>query len=466
MDLSDPVMLARLQFAANVTFHILFPAITIALAWVLLYFKLRFSAERNDMWKQAYQFWVKIFALTFAFGVVSGITMSFQFGTNWPGFMNKFGNIAGPLLGYEVLTAFFLEATFLGVMLFGMNRVSDKIHTLATALVAIGTSLSAFWIMALNSWMQTPAGFEMVNGEAVVTSWLEIIFNPSFEHRFFHMFLASGLTAAFLIAGVSAFQYLRGNRGEGVKAALKTGIVIAATLIPVQIVGGDLLGLNSYKHQPEKVAAIEGVWETEKGAPLLLFAMPNDETKSNDYEIGIPKLASLILTHDSEGEIRGIEEFGDKYPPVGTVFWSFRVMVGVGLLMLAVSWLYCASLLKNRGQINDNCAFTRYLHYALVGMAFSGWVATVAGWWVTEIGRQPYIVYGVTETAEVASDVAAPLIGMSLTAYIVLYIALLFFYVTTVFYLAKRQGQSVEADKNAPPTNPGEALSNLIGQGA
>lgn len=310
----DPVVLARIQFAANITFHILFPTISISLGWVLLFFKLRYGKTGDESWMDAYRLWVKVFALTFALGVVSGITMSFQFGTNWPGYMETVGNIAGPLLAYEVLTAFFLEATFLGVMLFGMRRVSNRMHTIATLLVAGGTTLSAFWILALNSWMQTPAGFVMIDGKAHATSWFEIIFNPSFPYRLVHMLLASGLTVAFLLAGLSAYRWLRGDRGRDTLAALRTGVVLAAILIPLQIVAGDLHGLNTLHHQPAKIAAMEGIWKTEKGAPAVLFGLPNATTRTNDFEIAIPKLASVYLTHKVDGEIKGIDAFGDKHP--------------------------------------------------------------------------------------------------------------------------------------------------------
>ena len=338
MDGLDAFLLARIQFAANMTFHILFPTISISLGWVLLFFKLRYVRTKNAYWMDAYQFWVKIFALTFALGVVSGITMSFQFGTNWPGFMEKVGNVAGPLLAYEVLTAFFLEATMLGIMLFGRERVSERVHTVATLLVAGGTTMSAFWILALNSWMHTPAGFEMINGQAHVTSWLEVIFNPSFPYRFTHMMLASGLTVAFLVAGISAYRWLRDDRGAEVIAGLKTGVYLAAVLIPLQIIAGDLHGLNTLKHQPAKLAAMEGIWETQRGAAAVLFAIPNAKERRNDYEVSIPKLASFYLTHDADGLVRGVNSFEGKHPPVAPVFWAFRIMVGVGLLMLAVSW--------------------------------------------------------------------------------------------------------------------------------
>ena len=426
----DSVLLARAQFGANITFHILFPTISISLTWVMLFFKLRYNATGDMKWMDAYKFWVKVFALTFALGVVSGITMSFQFGTNWPGYMQIVGNIAGPLLAYEVLTAFFLEATFLGIMLFGFNRVSNRMHTIATLLVAFGTTLSAFWIIVLNSWMQTPVGFEMINGKAHATDWLAIIFNPSFPYRMTHMMLASGLTSAFLIAGVSAYRWFRGDHAASVMAAMKTGVYIAAFLIPLQIIAGDFHGLNTLKHQPAKVAAMEGVWETERGAPALIFAIPNEKTRSNDYAIGIPKLASLILTHEVDGEIKGLNEFIGKHPPVAPVFWAFRIMVGVGMLMLAVSWL-AAWQLTRKGEP------ARWLTAVLIGMTFAGWIATVAGWYVTEIGRQPYLVYGVMTTVEAASSVPSAMILSTLIMYLSMYLALTIAYISVVFYLAR-----------------------------
>ena len=436
MDTLDPILLARVQFAANITFHILFPTISIAMGWFLLFFKTRFVATGEQHWMDAYQFWIKIFALTFALGVVSGITMSFQFGTNWPGFMNTVGNIAGPLLAYEVLTAFFLEATFLGIMLFGRGRVSEGVHTLATWLVALGTTASAFWILALNSWMHTPAGFEMINGQAHVTSWFEVIFNPSFPYRMTHMLLASGLTASFLMAGISAYRWLQGDRAKDVMAALRTGVMVAAVLIPAQIVVGDLHGLNTLQHQPAKLAAMEGIWETQKGVPAVLFAIPDQATQSNKYEIAIPKLASFYLTHDWNGEVKGIKDFAE-HPPVGPVFWAFRIMVGVGLLMLAVSW-FASYELKYKNSLSRRTAMV------LVAMTFAGWVALVSGWYVTEIGRQPWLVHGVLTTAQAASQVPAGNIALSLAMYLTLYAALLSAYVSVVFYLAKKATQGRE----------------------
>ena len=479
MDTLDPVVLARIQFAANMTFHILFPTISISLAWVLLFFKLRFVKTGQQHWMDAYQFWVKIFALTFALGVVSGITMSFQFGTNWPGFMETVGNVAGPLLAYEVMTAFFLEATMLGVMLFGRARVSERMHTIATLLVAGGTTLSAFWILALNSWMHTPAGFEMINGQAYVTSWFEVIFNPSFPYRFTHMMLASGLTVAFLVAGISAYRWLRQDRAADVIASLKTGIYLAAFLIPLQIVAGDFHGVNTLEHQPAKLAAMEGIWETQKGVPAVLFALPDEKTRTNRYEIAIPKLASLYLTHSLDGEVKGLNEFEGKHPPVAPVFWAFRIMVGMGLLMLAVSWSSVLQLAPWKKQAPTLVASRTALPpeealrlrpgeagsaaptggegtasgpmlpparelktwqaRALVAMTFAGWVALIAGWYTTEIGRQPWLVSGVLTAADAASKVVAPKIALTLFLYLAMYAGLIVAYVSVVFYLARHR---------------------------
>ena len=435
----DPLGLARIQFAANITFHILFPTISISLTWVLLFFKLRFNACGDAKWMDAYQFWVKIFALTFAIGVVSGVTMSFQFGTNWPGYMEKVGNIAGPLLAYEVLTAFFLEATFLAVMLFGSKRVSNRMHTVATLLVAVGTTLSAFWILALNSWMQTPAGFEMIGGKAHAVNWMAVIFNPSFPYRLAHMLLASGLTSAFLVAGVSAYRWWRGDRAPSVLVAVKTGVYLAAGLIPLQILAGDLHGLNTLKHQPAKIAAMEAIWDTERGAPLLLFALPDGQARTNHFAVGLPKAASMILTHDWDGEIKGLNDFKGKHPPVFALFWAFRIMVGVGVLMLAVSWVGAWQLAR-RG------APGAMLARALMAMTFSGWIAIVAGWYVTEIGRQPFLVYGVLTTAEAASKVPGPLIAATLVMYLALYLLLIVAYVSVVFHLARKAADPPSAD--------------------
>ncbi|WP_370260900.1 cytochrome ubiquinol oxidase subunit I [Limnobacter sp.] len=432
MELSS-LDLARIQFAANITFHILFPTITIGLGWVMFYLRWQHVRTGKTEWEQAHYFWTKIFALTFALGVVSGITMSFQFGTNWPGFMEKTGNISGPLLGYEVLTAFFLEATFLGVMLFGKQRVSPRVHLLATFLVAFGTTLSAFWILVLNSWMQTPQGFELIDGKMHATDWMAIIFNPSFPYRLSHMLLASGLTVAFVIAGGSALQILRKREKPFTRPMLRLGVTLAAVLIPVQILVGDLHGLNTLKHQPAKVAAMEGVWHTERGAPLLLFAIPDEKARTNHFEIGIPKMASFILTHDFNGEVKGLNEFLNLHPPVAPVFYSFRVMVGVGMLMLLVSWV-AAWTFRKQGPVLENKRH-RLVLTALMWMMFSGWLATVAGWWVTEIGRQPYIVYGVLGTASVVAEHPPQILAFTVFLYMAMYIALIVCYVWVLRYM-------------------------------
>ncbi len=438
----DPIMLSRIQFAANITFHILFPTITIALGWVLFYFKIKFNRTGDVYWQEAYQFWVKVFALSFALGVVSGITMSFQFGTNWPGYMETVGNIAGPLLAYEVLTAFFLEATFLGIMLFGAKRVSARVHTLATFLVAFGTSLSAFWIIVLNSWMQTPQGFEMINGQAHALNWMEIIFNPSMPYRLAHMMTASFLTVFFLLAGLSAYRYLQGSRSQANRKVLKLAIVAAAILTPIQIFLGDMHGLNTLKHQPAKLAAMEGIWNSEKGVPAVIFAIPDEKTQSNRFEIAIPKLASFYLTHDWNGEVQGLKDF-EKTPPVKPVFFAFRIMVGVGVLMLAISWYGWWRLRRSEDLPN-------WLARGFVWMSFSGWVAVVAGWYVTEIGRQPYLVYGVLTTAEAATKLPGGMIFSSLMMYLFLYVTLILAYIWAIFYMAR------QADKKTieSPANP------------
>jgi cytochrome d ubiquinol oxidase subunit I len=437
----DALLLARMQFAANITFHILFPTISIALGWVLLFMRWRWLRTKDEAWLGAYRFWTKVFALSFALGVVSGIVMSFQFGTNWPGFMERVGNIAGPLLGYEVLTAFFLEASFLGIMLFGHGRVSERAHLTATFLVAFGTTMSAFWILALNSWMHTPAGFAIRGGEFFAESWWSIVFNPSFPYRLVHVLLASGLTVAFLIAGVSAWQVLRDKVQPWTARSLRTGLTIGAVLIPLQIVAGDMHGLNTLEHQPQKIAAMEGVWETQRGAPLLLFAWPDEATRSNRWEVGIPNGASWILTHRADGEIKGLNEFPDAHPPVAPLFWGFRIMVGTGMLMLATSWAGWW-LLRRRGW--RATALPRSLLWLLAGMSFSGWIATVAGWYVTEIGRQPYTVFGLLRTADLASNVPSPMIALTLALYCSVYAALIVAYVAVVKHMAEKSDGAPE----------------------
>ena len=448
----DALLLARMQFAANITFHILFPTVTIALGWVLLFFRLRWLRTHEQAWLDAYRFWTKVFALSFALGVVSGVTMSFQFGTNWPGYMNRVGNIAGPLLAYEVLTAFFLEAGFLGVMLFGHGKVSERVHLMATFFVAFGTTLSAFWILSLNSWMQTPAGYEVIDGVYHARDWLEVLFNPSFPYRFTHMLLASTLTAAFFLVGLAAWQLLRGVRSRSAPLVLRVGLGIAAVTIPLQIAVGDLHGLNTLEHQPQKIAALEAIWHTERSVPLLLFAWPDEQARSNRYEVAVPNLGSLILTHDWTGEIKGLEEFDGRHPPVAPLFFAFRIMVGMGVLMLLVSWIGWA-MYRRVGWQADR--LPRPLLVVFAAMTFAGWVATVAGWYVTEIGRQPYIVFGLIRTADVASDVPASMISTTLALYVALYLALIAAYVAVLKYMAEKPDELLEDHSHeraaAPP---------------
>jgi cytochrome d ubiquinol oxidase subunit I len=450
----DTLLLSRIQFAANISFHILFPTITIALGWVLVFFRLRFAATRHTKWMDLYLFWVKVFALSFALGVVSGITMSFQFGTNWPGFMETVGNVAGPLLAYEVLTAFFLEAVFLGIMLFGASRVKPWLHITATVLVAFGTTMSAFWILVLNSWMHTPQGFELRDGVVHATDWWAIIFNPSMPYRLAHVLLASGLTCAFLIAGLSAWRWLRHDRSPAVASGLRTGIWLAAGLIPLQILAGDMHGLNTLEHQPAKVAAMEANWDTRGNVPLVLFAIPDEAARTNHFELAIPNGASLILTHRSDGVVPGLNDFVAEdgtplHPPVAPVFWSFRVMVGVGFLMLAVSWAGVAAM-RRRGPEG----LPPVLLWVLVGMTFAGWVATLAGWYTTEIGRQPWLVSGVLTTAAAVGEVPAAMVAGSLAAYLAIYAFLLVAYVGALFHLAGKAGAALPLAGFRRPASP------------
>jgi cytochrome bd ubiquinol oxidase subunit I len=431
--MDEALILSRVQFGLNIGFHILFPAITIGLAWLLVYFRVRYERTRDPAWLQSYKLWVKVFALSFAMGVVSGVVMSFQFGTNWPGYMNTVGNIAGPLLAYEVLTAFFLEATFLGVMLFGMNRVAGWVHVMSAVVVAFGTTVSAFWILALNSWMQTPAGHIQERGEIIAGSWLAVIFNPSFPYRLTHMLLASGITAAFLVAGLSAWRLLRAPEDPAARKTLRFGAHLAAVLVPLQIIAGDLHGLNTLEHQPAKIAAIEALWQTERGAPLTLLGFPNQMNRSTDFALSVPKALSLILTHDPEGEVKGLAEFGEDVPPVAPVFFAFRVMVGMGLLMLALAW--GSFFLLRRALV------PRWLLWVFAGFTFAGWVATLAGWLVTEIGRQPWLVTGVLYTADAVGDASGAQLGASLTAYIVTYAVLLGSYMVALTHLAGKGSQ-------------------------
>lgn len=437
----DVLMLSRIQFAVNISFHILFPVISIALSWFVVYFRYKAGKTGDAGWLQAYRFWTKVFAVTFAMGVVSGVTMSFQFGTNWPGFMEKAGNIAGPLLGYEVLTAFFLEAGFLGIMLFGRERVSQRVHMAASVVVALGTLISAFWILALDSWMQTPAG-HWVDAEGVIhaADWLAVVFNPSFPYRLAHKILASVLTAAFLLVGLTAWQVLKGSADAATSKVMKTGLLTAAVTIVLQIFAGDLHGLNTLEHQPAKLAAMEAVWHTGQGVPFTVIGWPDEQAQQTDYAVKIPYLGSLVLTHDLHGEVRGLAEFADT-PPVAPVFFAFRIMLAAGGLMLLVSWYGWWRLRRVRWQAEK---LPRWLLRGFAGMTFSGWVATLAGWYVTEIGRQPFLVYGILRTEDaVTRTVPAGNVGLTLVMYLLLYAFMLLSYLMVLKHMAEHPQHGV-----------------------
>ena len=416
----DPLLLARIQFAFTVSFHIIFPAFTIGLASWLAVLEWRWLRTGNTVYRDVYKFWIKIFAVTFGMGVVSGVVMSYQFGTNWSVFSDRTGSVIGPLLGYEVLTAFFLEASFLGVMLFGWNRVSPRMHFVATLAVAVGTLFSAFWILAANSWMQTPAGYRILeNGLLHPTDWMAVVFNPSFPYRFAHMVVAAYLTTAFAVGGVGGWYLWRGRHRPQARIMLGMAMIMAFFVAPLQLVIGDLHGMNTLEHQPAKVAAMEGIWETERGAALRLFALPDQDAAMNRHEIGIPRLASLILTHHPDGEVRGLKEWpAEDRPPVAIVFWSFRVMVGIGMLMIATGIV--GAVLHWRQRLFTAPAFHAWCAF----MTPAGFIALLAGWFVTEVGRQPWTVYGVIRTAESVSPVLGPYVGLSLLAFIVVYLSL------------------------------------------
>jgi len=435
--MEDALLLARAQFGLNIGFHILFPTLTMGLAWFLLGFRLKYQRTRDPGWLATYKLWVKIFALSFAMGVVTGIVMSFQFGTNWPGYMNTVGAIAGPLLAYEILTAFFLEATFLGVMLFGMNRVPDWLHVTATALVAIGTTLSAFWILALNSWMQTPTGHIVEGGKIIAGDWVDVVVNPSFPYRFAHMMIASGLTTSFVIVGLSAWRLLGAEGDSGARKTMRAALLVAAGLIPVQMFVGDLHGLNTLKHQPAKIAAMEALWDTQKGAPLVLFAIPNEKEQRNDYAVELAYGASLILTHDPHGEVKGIKAFQHR-PPVLPVFLAFRVMLAMGVLMLLVSWWGTWS--TRRGQLPP-----RWMLWAFAAFTFSGWIATLAGWIVTEVGRQPWMVTGVMLVKDAVGPIAGAQLGASLTGYALTYSLMFIAYMVVLTHMARKGADKGDA---------------------
>lgn len=416
----DALMLSRIQFAFVVAFHILFPAFTIGLASWLWVLELTWLRTGKEKYLQLFRFWVKLFAVSFGLGVVSGIIMSYQFGTNWSRFSELAGPVVGPLMQYEVITAFFMEAAFLGIMLFGWDRVGPKLHFFATSMVALGTLLSSFWIISTNSWMQTPDGFAIEGGRFVPVDWWKIVFNPSFPNRIVHMVLGAYLTTAFVVLGVSAWHILKGKAPDRSRKAFSLALWFAAIVAPLQIVAGDLQGLAVLDQQPTKLAAIEGHWETHRdGAPLILFAVPNEEAERNDYEVAIPKLGSLILTHEWDGEIRGLKEWPEAdRPPVLIPFYSFRIMVAIGFAMLGIGVV--GTWLRWRKRLYE----TRWFLKACMLMTPSGFIAVLTGWFTAEVGRQPWVVYGYLRTADAVSPVPAESVATSLVTFFVVYAAI------------------------------------------
>jgi cytochrome d ubiquinol oxidase subunit I len=456
----DALTLARMQFAFTMSFHIIFPAFSIGLASYLAVLEGLWLWKKEQVYRDLFNYWKKIFAVAFGMGVVSGIVMSYQFGTNWSVFSDKAGAVIGPLMGYEVLSAFFLEAGFLGVMLFGEKRVGAGLHFFATLMVAFGTLISATWILSVNSWMQTPAGYSItIAGQFVPEDWWAVIFNPSFPYRFVHMVLAAYLTTAFVVGGIGAWHLLKDNASYGARVMFSMAMWMAALVAPIQIFAGDQHGLNTLEYQPAKVAAMEGNYETHAGAPLILFGIPDDEAEETRYQIAIPKLGSLILTHHADGEVKGLKAFPkEERPPAEIVFWSFRAMVGIGFAMLGMGlW----SLLRRlqEGRLYEDI----WLHRTAVLMTPSGFIAVLAGWITTEVGRQPYTIYGLLTTAQSASPIAAPAIGASLVAFIIVYFAV---FGAGAFYILRLCGKppdSAEPDIDHGPThaagiNPGPAL--------
>lgn len=413
----DAVLLARIQFAFTIAFHIIFPALSIGLASFLAVLEGLWLYTGKEVYIEIFHYWKKIFAITFGMGVVSGLVMSYQFGTNWSVFSDKTGPILGPLLGYEVLSAFFLEAGFLGIMLFGMDRVGKGLHFFATSLVAIGTLFSAFWILSVNSWMQTPVGYNYNDvGQFIPVDWFEIIFNPSFPYRFVHMVLAAYLSTSFIVGGVGAFHLLKDKTNQHAKTMFSLAVWMATIVAPIQLVAGDLHGLNTIEHQPAKVAAMEGHFETQKGAPLYLFGLPNMETGKVDYAVKIPKLGSMILKHGWDEEITGLKAFPkEDWPNVPIVFWSFRIMVGIGMLMIVMG--LAGLILRLTGKLYNQQLYLR----AATIMGPAGLVALLAGWFVTEVGRQPYTVYGLLRTSDSVSPIAAPGLWGSLMSLVFVY---------------------------------------------
>jgi cytochrome d ubiquinol oxidase subunit I len=450
MDLLDPLLLARIQFAFTVSFHIIFPAFSIGLASYLAVLNGLGLWTGRTVFVDLFNYWKKIFAVAFGMGVVSGIVMSYQFGTNWSVFSDKVGPVLGPLMGYEVLSAFFLEAGFLGVMLFGRERVGAKLHFLATLMVAFGTFFSAFWILSVNSWMQTPAGYAInANGQFIATDWWQVVFNPSFPYRLVHMVLAAYLTTAFVVGAVGALHLLRDRTNPAARIMFSMAMWMAAIVAPIQILAGDFHGLNTLEHQPAKVMAMEGHYQSHPdGAPLILFGIPNPAEKRIDYAIQIPKLSSLILKHDLNAPLAGLDTIPiEKQPPVTIVFWSFRIMVGIGFAMLGLgAW---SLWLRYRGQLYD----TPWMHRAAILLGPSGFVAVLAGWITTEVGRQPYTVYGLLTTAQSVSPIAAAAVGTSLVAFIVVYFTL---FGAGTFYILRLMNKPPHEQE--PGLDPGEPI--------
>lgn len=426
----DPILLSRIQFAFVISFHAIFPAFTIGLASFIAFLEALSYKTENPVYERLSKFWIEVFAVVFAMGVVSGIVMSFQFGTNWSNFSQSTANFIGPLLSYEVLTAFFLEASFLGVLLFGRHKVPHGIFFFAALMVAVGTFISSFWILAANSWMHTPAGYEMRDGSVHVSSWLDAIFSPSFGWRLTHMLMASFLTGAFVVAGTSAWFLLRQREMAANRKALSMSLWMILILAPAQVVVGDFHGLNTLEHQPVKVAAMEGHWETREGVPLLLFAWPDQANQTNHFELGIPKLASLILTHDLDGEVPGIAEAPpEEQPPVFIVFWAFRIMVGIGLLMNGFA--LAGLILRKNGRYWQSPAFLR----ALTWMGPTPFIAMLAGWAVTETGRAPWLIYQVLNHSEgVTPSLGGGMALFTLIGYILVYAAIFY---AGIYYLLR-----------------------------
>ncbi|HEX2891341.1 cytochrome ubiquinol oxidase subunit I [Vineibacter terrae] len=442
-DLFDALMLARFQFAFVITFHIVFPAFSIGLASYLAVLEGLWLWTGRDVYLRVFRYWLKIFALVFGMGVVSGVVLSYQIGTNWGPYADRTGPILGPLMGYEVLTAFFLEAGFLGVMLFGMNRVGRGLHFFATTMVAVGTLISAFWILSANSWMQTPAGYEIApNGQFVPVDWWAAVFNPSFPYRLAHMVLAAYLTTALVVGAVGAWHLLRDRENAAARTMFSMAMWMAALVAPVQIVVGDFHGLNTLKHQPAKIAAMEGHFDTHRGAPLILFGLPDMEAETTRYAIEVPKLGSLILTHEWDGELKGLKEWPRQDRPNATiVFWSFRIMVGIGVLMVMLG------LWSLFGRWRGTLYRTPWLHRFAVAMGPSGFIAVIAGWVTTEVGRQPWTVYGLMRTSESVSPIATPAVATSLATFAVVYFAV---FGAGVFYLLRLMRRPPSVDEPGP----------------